>query len=116
MPAAKHKLKIEQGTSFRQPFYWKPGGVIADLAGFTARMHVRGKIEDPDPPLLSMTTENGKIEIDPVEGKITLVLEPEDTTGVSWRTGVYDLELIDSAGFVSRILYGSVTISPEVTR
>lgn len=115
MPAMKHKLKIEQGTSWRKPFVRTLDGAAVDLSGWTARMQIREKV-DAATVVLELTTENGGIEIDPLIGGITLVFQPSDTSGQSWRTGVYDVELIDIYGNVTRILYGSVTLSPEVTR
>jgi hypothetical protein len=38
------------------------------------------------------------------------------SSGWVWRTGVWDLELVDSGGKPLRLLKGAVKVSPEVTR
>jgi hypothetical protein len=35
MPAGKYDILIEQGTRFQRVVTWQPGGVAANLTGFT---------------------------------------------------------------------------------
>jgi hypothetical protein len=39
-----------------------------------------------------------------------------DTGAITWQRGRYDLELVSSTGIVTRLLYGDVEVSKEVTR
>jgi hypothetical protein len=84
-----------------------------DLASFSARMSIKNKVGGTE--LLSLTTENGRIVIDNTQKTITLLLEADDTELLSWKSGVYDLELVSLGGVVTALLYGSVTVTPEVT-
>lgn len=62
------------------------------------------------------------------DGSITVFIGQTVTEAPAWDAysklvdgeptalGVYDLELIDSTGSVTRFLQGTVTVSPDVTR
>ena len=114
MSAGKYKLKVEQGTDLQKWFRKTVAGVPADFTGYTARMQVRENYDSGD-VLLELTTENGGLVFDALDGKITLVFTPEMTAGKDWRRAIYDIELTDPSGKVSRFLQGSFCISPEVT-
>ena len=117
MAAAKLKLMIEQGATFRKVLTWKSGTPAAavDLTGCTARMQMRAEI-DSATPLVSLTTENGGIALGGVAGTIELLITATATAAFTWTSAVYDLEIILANGDVRRLVYGLVTVSPEVTR
>jgi hypothetical protein len=117
MAAAKLKLLIEQGATFRKVLTWKAGtpAVAVNLTGCTARMHMRGVITDTV-PLITLTTENGGITLGGVAGTIELVITATATAAITWTTAVYDLEIVFASGDVRRLVYGPVTVTPEVTR
>jgi molybdopterin-binding protein len=87
-----------------------------DLTGFSASMHIRRTI-DSTTPLVVLNNSNGRIEIQPggAENAIRLNLSASITSTIT-SDGVYDLEITDGSGSVQRILKGSVTLSPQVTR
>ena len=120
MPAVKYNIKIERGTDYSLPIRWgknNTSGVFEpyDLTGCTARMQVR---EDYDSlaTLDSLTTENGRIELDALNGKLTLVFSNAITTAAAWSDGVYQLEIDDSLGKVHRLASGTINIDLEVTK
>lgn len=84
-----------------------------DLTGYTARMSIKDKIGGA--VLHSLTTENGGIVIDPAAKTITLSIPAADTEDFTWSRGVYDLEMVSSAGKVTRIISGRIALSREVT-
>lgn len=115
--AAKRNLIIEQGATFRPPSWtWKAGTpkTPVDLTGCQARMQVRAKM-DTD-VLLELTTENSRIVLGGVAGTIQLEVSAADTNAITWKGGIYDLEIVFADGRVRRLLYGSVSVSPGVTR
>ena len=89
-----------------------------DLDGYTARMQVRRLIEDVN-YMIEITTENGGIDIEPLgeAGRINLLMTAAQTAALD-SDGVYDLEIIDtgSTGTVSKVIKGTFTLVPEVTR
>lgn len=135
MSAAEYNIFIEQGANFPLNFRWKTGepAAVVDIQGWSARMQGRTEFAATD-KIFDLTTGNGKIEIDvdnyvrvtmlPAEtatigydsGKKTKVTYPDGNWRYWWKVGVYDLELVDPSGNVTRVLYGDVYVSPEVTR
>ena len=113
----KRKLTILQGSTFRKRWTWKPGGVPMDFTGCKARMQVRAEI-DSTAVLLELTTENGGIVLGAEPGAIDLYIKATDTAVITWESGVFDLEVQYAAGpdEVDRLIYGTVTVSREVTR
>ena len=113
----KRKLTILQGATFRKRWTWKPGGVPMDFTGCKARMQVRAEI-DSTVVLLELTTENGGVVLGAGPGTIDLYISATDTALIAWESGVFDLEIQYAAGpdEVDRLIYGTVTVSREVTR
>ena len=131
MIAGVYNLTIEQGSTFgrlisvEQPdLATDPTGQTFenfDLAGYTARMHIRRTI-DSSTAMITLTTENGRIAINPNivgyptrNNEISLSITAADTATIT-TSGVYDLEIISAGGTVSKVIRGDVTLIPEVTR
>lgn len=83
------------------------------LAGFTARLSIKDKIGGT--VLLSLTTENGGIVVDDTSKAITLSITAVASAALSWKKGVYDLEMVSPGGVVTALISGEVTVVPEVT-
>jgi hypothetical protein len=126
MPAAAKKLLIEQGATWRDSYTLlqpAPAGTpIADLlpinlTGYSARMQIRPDYASAT-VLLELTQANGRIAITPASGNIAMHISAADTAALTFTDApaVYDLELIEPSGDVIRLLKGSVTLSPEVTK
>lgn len=83
-----------------------------DLAGYTARMHIRDKVGGA--LLLELTTENDCIVLDNSVKTISRTISAEDTADIAWKKGVYDLEMV-SGDYVIKIDSGTVEVADEVT-
>lgn len=117
MAAASYDITIEQGATFLLPLLWKdPQGDPVDLTGYSAKMQVRRKAGSVDPPLLDLSSTNGGITLGDAAGTIVITASATQTTAMTGRTGVYDLELTSPTGVVTRLVEGAVDIHPEVTR
>ena len=83
-------------------------------------MQIRRTV-DSATSMISLTTENGRITINPnivgntKNNEISLLITAADTATLT-TSGVYDLEIISSSGTVSKVVRGDVTLIPEVTR
>jgi len=88
--------------------------MVMNLEHFTARMQVRRTIESTT-VMVELTTENGRIAIEGAIGRITLSMSDMVTAAIE-TSGVYDLEIVDAGGDVSRLIQGNFTLAPEVTR
>jgi hypothetical protein len=85
-----------------------------DLTDYTARMDIRESIDD-DVPLVSLVSP-ADLVIDLATAEIQIIITDEVTAALSFDSGVYDLELEDSTGHVTRLMGGEVTFVKEVTR
>lgn len=117
MPAATFDIIIEQGATFLMNITWKQsaGGTPVDLTGYTARMQVRKSYNEPDPPALSLTTENGGIALGGAAGTIAITGSATLTDAMEARPHVYDLELV-SGSVVTRVVQGKAFVRPQVTK
>ena len=110
-----HNFVIEQGATFRKRLYLKTDGVVVPLTDCTARMQIRPNINSSD-VLLALTDGDGTT-VDEAGGFIDLYISDDDTAALTFRRGVYDLEIENSStGDVMRLLQGGVAVSPNVTR
>jgi hypothetical protein len=112
-------ITIYQGASWDLFLTWTAGadpGVPVDLTGWMAEMQIRA-LAASRTALLTLTTSNDRIVLGGVEGTILLQLDAETTESLEQGVFVYDLELkAGNGGQVTRLLEGSVTVDPEVTR
>lgn len=122
MLAGIYNIVCEQGTTFIRIINLEyPDTTDStifypwDFTDYTARMQIRRTIESST-PMIELTTENGGIEFtSPSTGQMQIVMSAEQTTSLT-SSGVYDLEIISGDNEVSRLLQGSFTLNPEVTR
>ena len=94
------------------------GGFLAfytpsDLAGHTARMTIRDKVGGAE--LFSLTTENARIVLDAGAKTIRLTVSATDTAALTWKKGVFDLEMVGPTGVVTELTSGTVTVTKEIT-
>lgn len=116
MPAAQYTLTIEQGATLAQEFIWKDSDDNpVDLTGYSAEAHVR-ESHDASSTLLELSTGDSTITLDEPNGSITLNATAATTAALSPALAVWDLEVTDAGGTVTRLVEGSVDITPEVTR
>lgn len=110
-------ITIYQGASWDLALTWKIGdpSTLVDLTGYTARMQIRTKTP-AEAVIKTLTTSNEKIVLGGVLGTVTLALTAAETAALNAGAHVYDLELVSSSGYVTRLVEGRCTISPEVTR
>jgi hypothetical protein len=124
--AGVYNITIEQGSTFGRLISLEQPDIAADptgatfeeydLSGHTARMQIRRTVESTT-AMLSLTTENGGIDINPgtPENEILLSITAANTATLT-SDGVYDLEIISNSGTISKVIRGNVTLIPEVTR
>jgi hypothetical protein len=108
-------LIIQQGTDFSHVVSLQNSdGSVFVLSGYSAKMQVKEQVVSVT-PLLELSTVNGRISVNGLAGQLTLTLTNALTTAMTWRSGIYDLEITSGAGLVTRVMEGSITLSPEVT-
>lgn len=84
-----------------------------DLTGYVARMSIKDKVGGTE--LLRLDTTNMRISLSSANSTILLELGAAITAALTWKKGVYDLELESPTGVVTALLTGAVTVTSEVT-
>lgn len=116
-----HNLCINQGATYIRTFIWTAGGCgcgtvgaapsPVDLTGYTATMQFRPYKLSTD----ILYDASADIVLGGVTGAIALSIPAADTETFTWWNAVYDLLLTSSQGTATRLLAGSVSVSPAVT-
>ena len=126
MIAGIYNITIEQGSTFVRLISIEQPDLDADptgatfepflLNGYSARMQIRRTVESPT-VMLSLTSPSGGIIISPgtPENELSITISAAVTATLT-SSGVYDLEIVDAGGLVSKVIRGTVTLIPEVTR
>lgn len=113
-------LDCYAGATWEYVLTWEVDAAVVDLTGYDARMMVRTSYTEPT-TVASLTVGSG-IALGGTAGTITLSRTAAQTAAfgvaVNHETThlVYDLELIDAGGVVTRLVQGVFTVYPEVTR
>ncbi|HND36774.1 MAG TPA: hypothetical protein PKZ49_09180 [Nitrosomonas sp.] len=119
MAAGKLNLTIEQGSTFTRLLTIKSGGTPVNLSGYSFAGQVRRKHSDQK-KLAEFTcavgspTSNGQVTISLTATQTSAIPFIYDDDG-NLEVFYYDIEMTVGST-VDRILEGTVTLSPEVTR
>jgi hypothetical protein len=107
-------LTFPQGATWDLSLTYVDGdGDPIDLTAHTARMQVRNSYT-ADPPVLSLASGTG-ITLGGTAGTIDIQVAASVTDDIAALQYVYDLE-VEAASIVTRVVQGSLTVTPEVTR
>lgn len=111
----RYDLQIDTGTDAIYIFNLVDSkGEIIRTDGFAARMQIRPYVHS-EVVYDELTTSNGRLEfID--EGKLKVVLTNQATDKYTFDKALYDIEVIDRDGKVTRIVEGRVIARHGVTR
>lgn len=108
--ALKANITIDQGTSFATTIdVTDEDGNVIDLTGYTGAAQMRKHYT-------STTYYAFTVSITAGTGEVTLSMTANATNNVAAGRYVYDCELTDGSGTVSRLVEGIVTVTPGVTR
>lgn len=111
-------LTIYQGATFRKVLtFTTPDGIPIDQTGNTFRAKARKNITDVSSAfdfvftIRDQTTNRGEVEMELPAAASTAVSVTEFNTKF-----LYDVEVEDSGGDVTRLLQGSIVFVAEITR
>jgi len=113
MTAATYDLVVDQGSDFAIDLAITEGGAAKNLTGYAGRAQIRSNHAS------SSVTASFTCSIvgSATNGVLKLELSSNTTTSIAAGRYVYDLEIhTGSDAIVKRLIQGSVTIHPEVTR
>jgi hypothetical protein len=103
-------LFIDQGTDFSAVIVVSDeAGDPRDLTGFTGRAKLKRSFD-------TEINTSFEVNINPSAGEVTLSLSNQTTSNIRHGRYVYDVELVSNANIVERVIQGTITVDPEVTR
>lgn len=119
MSASKYDFTIEQGSSFKFALVYKDSdGNPVDLTNWCARL-IWTTNNNITQTFITTNTDYTiyKFTIEPLNGRLVLMIPPETTNNFSFNTAKYDLELQSDENFyngsgkdIIRLLYGSINV------
>lgn len=108
-------LTFSQGATWKLSMTYTSGDTQpVNLTNYTARMQARVSYDSPD-VALNLTHTSG-INLGGTAGTVELLVPASTTAGVAAKQYVYDLELESPSQEVTRLVQGTLTVTPEVTR
>lgn len=112
-----YDIIVDQGATLLRSIALKSSAKQpVTLSGYTGVMHVREKINSSN-QVLTLSTSNGGIEINPTAGTVLIIASPTQTATLEPGNYVHDLELTEtSTGTVTKIIQGNLTVRAEVTK
>lgn len=108
--AIKANIIVDQGSTFNTTIdLTDENDQALDLSGYTGLAQMRKHYT-------SSNAVSFIVSIIPASGTVNLSLSANTTATITPGRYVYDVELMDSTGIISRIVEGIVTVTPNVTR
>jgi hypothetical protein len=127
MPAGRYNFLIEQGATFQLELQYKDSNNNPiNLSGYSGRLQIRQTVPStvillclssslkPDGTGINFSGSNGTTS--PSSGSIGIYISAISSSLLTFDQAVYDLEIENSSGFVTRLVEGGVQLSKEVTR
>lgn len=104
-------LTIDQGSDFSSTITVEDtNSGVADLTGYTARGQVRKTYTSTTSYDFTASVSSA------TQGQVSIKLTSDVTSTMKAGRYVYDVEIISSAGAVTRVIEGQVEVTPRVTR
>ena len=124
MPAGIADLLIQQGETFTRIITLKDNQVVPvpiNLTGYTARASIRTTADATTVTATFLCTFDpdrltGRITISLTDAETSLLPTVGKTDYSKLAKYTWDMEIVSPGGIVTRILNGTITVSPEVTR
>jgi hypothetical protein len=115
--AVTYNTVIDQGADWFINFIYKnPDGTPVNITGYTAALQIRTS-PLAKTAVLTLTSPSNGITITGVSGLIECRATATQTTAITNGKYAYDIEITaPSTGIVTRLVQGTVQVSPQVTR
>lgn len=110
--AVKANIIIDQGTDFEAIIdLTSPDGLPYNLTGYTIASQMRKNYATST----AAATFGASSQV-PTSGQITLELAKAVTTDLEPGRYLYDVEITSSGGLTTRVVQGTATVTPGITR
>ena len=111
MAAGTYNFILDQGATFSRQLTVKDNGSVMNLTGYSVASKMRST-HDTSSVAGTFTCAISNA----TGGVITISMTNSTTAAIEEAIYVYDLEITSGAGVVTRLMEGTVTVNPEVTR
>ena len=111
MAAGTYNFILEQGATFNRILTVKENNSAMNITNYTVASKMRST-HDSGTVVGTFTCTIS----DATAGEITMQMTNSTTAAIEEGIYVYDLEITNSAGTVTRLMEGNITVNPEVTR
>ena len=111
--AAYVELYMDQGADFNNIINLTDDltNATVNLSGYSVRSQMRRSYYSANPTSnITCTISNSS------NGEITMSVTAANTSNIKAGRYLFDLETEDGNGFVTRVLEGIITVTPQVTR
>ena len=111
MSAGTYNFILEQGATFNRQLTVKDDGSVMDLTGYSVASKMRSTHDSSTVVgTFTCTISNAS------GGIITMSMPASTTAAIEEAIYVYDIEITSPSSVVTRLMQGTVTVNPEVTR
>ena len=111
MSAGTYNFILEQGASFNRILSLKDKNAVMNLTGYSVASKMRSTHDSSTVVgTLTCTISNAS------GGIITMSMPASTTAAIEEAIYVYDIEITSPSSVVTRLMQGTVTVNPEVTR
>ncbi len=111
MAAGTYNFILEQGATFTRTLTVKENNSAMNLTGYSVASKMRSTHDSSTVVgTFTCTISNAS------GGVITMQMTNSTTADIEEGVYVYDIEITSSAGTVTRLMEGNITVNPEVTR
>ena len=111
MAAGTYNFILEQGATFTRTLTVQENSSAMNLTGYSVASKMRSTHDSGTVVgTFTCTISNA------TGGVITMNMTSSTTSGIEEGMYVYDIEITSSAGTITRLMEGTVTVNPEVTR
>ena len=115
MALSTYDISADQGSDLDTLItYTDDAGTVINLTGCSARMQVRPFAGSTN-PVLNLTSSSG-ITLGGAAGTIRILISAAALSLVPAGSYAYDIELVDTAQVVLKIISGQFVVNAEVTR
>lgn len=114
---ATQNLTVYQGADYQQALELRDGSsALMDLTDYTFRGQAKTSYADSDPAFEFSFTLRDQVS---QTGLVDMLISAASTTELSITKVsryIYDIEMVEPSGIVTRIISGQIQVYPEVTK
>jgi hypothetical protein len=114
MNPGRYNIKFYRATTLNRSVTYKIDGVAESLAGYTAAMHVRERVDSASTVAL-LTTENGGLVLNESTGSVRIFVSAAASAALPIGEFLYDMNITAPDGTVSKLLRGGFVVLDPVT-